>query len=189
MEENGVGSKSFLSYWEDVIQDVAVYRVGIFVHSYRRTFVDLRDGCLHKVSQCSPASSSADSWHELNVFVFFPSKWMIFYCMHMFQSQDESVLHCLFSPSSCNPPINRRQVVPPPPCFPKWKKNTDNQITQKLTSFQCCVHFNLCCLQTAFWIPRSKIDEGLTKLSQINPAGETYMHEGLKAVRIHRRSF
>lgn len=61
MEENGVGSKSFLSYWEDVIQDVSVYRVGIFVHSYRRTFVDLRDGCLHKVSQCSPASSSADS--------------------------------------------------------------------------------------------------------------------------------
>ncbi|XP_061887745.1 anthrax toxin receptor 2-like isoform X2 [Entelurus aequoreus] len=29
---------------------------------------------------------------------------------------------------------------------------------------------------------RSKIDEGLNKLSQINPAGETYMHEGLRAV-------
>lgn len=29
---------------------------------------------------------------------------------------------------------------------------------------------------------RSKIDEGLTKLSQIKPAGETYMHEGMKAV-------
>ncbi|XP_034753210.1 ANTXR cell adhesion molecule 2b isoform X2 [Etheostoma cragini] len=29
---------------------------------------------------------------------------------------------------------------------------------------------------------RSKIDEGLEKLSQINPAGETYMHEGMKAV-------
>uniref|UniRef100_A0A3B4FXM9 Anthrax toxin receptor 2-like n=1 Tax=Pundamilia nyererei TaxID=303518 RepID=A0A3B4FXM9_9CICH len=30
---------------------------------------------------------------------------------------------------------------------------------------------------------RSKIDEGLEKLSQITPAGETFMHEGLKAVR------
>ncbi|XP_073334237.1 anthrax toxin receptor 1-like isoform X2 [Pagrus major] len=29
---------------------------------------------------------------------------------------------------------------------------------------------------------RSKIDEGLEKLSQIRPAGETYMHEGMKAV-------
>lgn len=29
---------------------------------------------------------------------------------------------------------------------------------------------------------RSKIDEGLKKLSQIKPAGETYMHEGMKAV-------
>ncbi|TNN86312.1 Anthrax toxin receptor 1 [Liparis tanakae] len=29
---------------------------------------------------------------------------------------------------------------------------------------------------------RSKIDEGLEKLSQIKPAGETYMHEGIKAV-------
>ncbi|XP_041816164.1 anthrax toxin receptor 2-like [Chelmon rostratus] len=29
---------------------------------------------------------------------------------------------------------------------------------------------------------RSKIDEGLKKLSQIRPAGETYMHEGMKAV-------
>ncbi|XP_056287959.1 anthrax toxin receptor 2-like [Pseudoliparis swirei] len=28
---------------------------------------------------------------------------------------------------------------------------------------------------------RSKIDEGLEKLSQIKPAGETYMHEGMKA--------
>uniref|UniRef100_A0A8C9XA62 ANTXR cell adhesion molecule 2b n=1 Tax=Sander lucioperca TaxID=283035 RepID=A0A8C9XA62_SANLU len=29
---------------------------------------------------------------------------------------------------------------------------------------------------------RSKIDEGLEKLSQLKPAGETYMHEGMKAV-------
>uniref|UniRef100_A0A4W6BIV1 Anthrax toxin receptor n=1 Tax=Lates calcarifer TaxID=8187 RepID=A0A4W6BIV1_LATCA len=29
---------------------------------------------------------------------------------------------------------------------------------------------------------RSKIDEGLAKLSQIRPAGETFMHEGVKAV-------
>ncbi|XP_042252151.1 ANTXR cell adhesion molecule 2b isoform X2 [Thunnus maccoyii] len=29
---------------------------------------------------------------------------------------------------------------------------------------------------------RSKIDEGLNKLSQIRPAGETFMHEGMKAV-------
>ncbi|XP_040012542.1 anthrax toxin receptor 2-like isoform X1 [Xiphias gladius] len=29
---------------------------------------------------------------------------------------------------------------------------------------------------------RSKIDEGLKKLSQIKPAGETYMHEGMRAV-------
>ncbi|XP_059214428.1 ANTXR cell adhesion molecule 2b [Centropristis striata] len=29
---------------------------------------------------------------------------------------------------------------------------------------------------------RSKIDDGLEKLSQITPAGETYMHEGMKAV-------
>uniref|UniRef100_A0A8D3DHD0 VWFA domain-containing protein n=1 Tax=Scophthalmus maximus TaxID=52904 RepID=A0A8D3DHD0_SCOMX len=29
---------------------------------------------------------------------------------------------------------------------------------------------------------RSKIDEGLKKLSQIRPAGETYMHEGMRAV-------
>lgn len=29
---------------------------------------------------------------------------------------------------------------------------------------------------------RSKIDEGLNELSQIRPAGETFMHEGMKAV-------
>uniref|UniRef100_A0A671WJF6 ANTXR cell adhesion molecule 2b n=1 Tax=Sparus aurata TaxID=8175 RepID=A0A671WJF6_SPAAU len=29
---------------------------------------------------------------------------------------------------------------------------------------------------------RSKIDDGLVKLSQIRPAGETYMHEGMRAV-------
>lgn len=30
--------------------------------------------------------------------------------------------------------------------------------------------------------PRSEIDKGLRTLSQIRPAGETYMHEGMKAV-------
>ncbi|XP_029299972.1 ANTXR cell adhesion molecule 2b isoform X2 [Cottoperca gobio] len=35
---------------------------------------------------------------------------------------------------------------------------------------------------------RSKIDEGLEKLSQIKPAGETYMHEGMKAVSEQMRT-
>uniref|UniRef100_A0A3B4FYB4 Anthrax toxin receptor 2-like n=1 Tax=Pundamilia nyererei TaxID=303518 RepID=A0A3B4FYB4_9CICH len=35
---------------------------------------------------------------------------------------------------------------------------------------------------------RSKIDEGLEKLSQITPAGETFMHEGLKAVSQQMKS-
>uniref|UniRef100_I3J8C6 ANTXR cell adhesion molecule 2b n=1 Tax=Oreochromis niloticus TaxID=8128 RepID=I3J8C6_ORENI len=35
---------------------------------------------------------------------------------------------------------------------------------------------------------RSKIDEGLEKLSQIQPAGETFMHEGLKAVSQQMKS-
>ncbi|KAG7216596.1 hypothetical protein INR49_023305 [Caranx melampygus] len=35
---------------------------------------------------------------------------------------------------------------------------------------------------------RSKIDEGLKKLSQIKPAGETYMHEGMRAVSEQMRA-
>uniref|UniRef100_A0A3Q2QM97 ANTXR cell adhesion molecule 2b n=1 Tax=Fundulus heteroclitus TaxID=8078 RepID=A0A3Q2QM97_FUNHE len=43
-----------------------------------------------------------------------------------------------------------------------------------------CFLFISFCL--VIWSNRSKIEEGLDKLKQIIPSGETYMHEGLKAV-------
>lgn len=55
--------------------------------------------------------------------------------------------------------------------------NKDNLITQKLSSYQSLFeHLYPWC------VLRSEINEGLEKLSQIKPAGETYMHEGIKAV-------
>ncbi|XP_050928792.1 anthrax toxin receptor 2 isoform X2 [Lates calcarifer] len=53
-------------------------------------------------------------------------------------------------------------------------------MTQKLGS--CPSLCKLCCPCSVIWLGRSKIDEGLAKLSQIRPAGETFMHEGVKAV-------
>lgn len=43
--------------------------------------------------------------------------------------------------------------------------------------------FQPCC-PLVLWLHRLKIEEGLKKLSQINPSGETYMHEGMIAVRM-----
>lgn len=48
-------------------------------------------------------------------------------------------------------------------------------MTQKLSTYQIA---NVCVL----WLGRTEIDNGLKMLSQIKPAGETYMHEGLIAV-------
>ncbi|XP_057675175.1 anthrax toxin receptor 2-like [Corythoichthys intestinalis] len=60
------------------------------------------------------------------------------------------------------------------------------QLTNKFVSPRMRVSYIVFSAQAVVILPltgdRSKIDEGLTKLSQINPAGETYMHEGLKAV-------
>ncbi|XP_077478465.1 anthrax toxin receptor 2-like isoform X2 [Stigmatopora argus] len=60
------------------------------------------------------------------------------------------------------------------------------QLTNKFVSPRMRVSYIVFSAQAVVILPltgdRSKIDEGLMKLSQINPAGETYMHEGLKAV-------
>ncbi|XP_077353789.1 anthrax toxin receptor 2-like isoform X2 [Festucalex cinctus] len=60
------------------------------------------------------------------------------------------------------------------------------QLTNKFVSPRMRVSYIVFSAQAVVILPltgdRSKIGEGLTKLSQINPAGETYMHEGLKAV-------
>ncbi|XP_061887755.1 anthrax toxin receptor 2-like isoform X3 [Entelurus aequoreus] len=60
------------------------------------------------------------------------------------------------------------------------------QLTKKFVSPRMRVSYIVFSAQAVVILPltgdRSKIDEGLNKLSQINPAGETYMHEGLRAV-------
>ena len=55
--------------------------------------------------------------------------------------------------------------------------NKDNLITQKLSSYQSLFEHLY-----PWFVLRSEINKGLEKLSQIEPVGETYMHEGIKAV-------
>ncbi|XP_072227396.1 anthrax toxin receptor 2-like [Leuresthes tenuis] len=60
------------------------------------------------------------------------------------------------------------------------------QLTSKFVSPRMRVSYIVFSSKAIVILPltgdRSKIDEGLNKLSQINPVGETYMHEGLNAV-------
>ncbi|XP_049593635.1 anthrax toxin receptor 2 [Syngnathus scovelli] len=60
------------------------------------------------------------------------------------------------------------------------------QLTNKFVSPRMRVSYIVFSAQAVVILPltgdRTKINEGLGKLSQIKPAGETYMHEGLKAV-------
>ncbi|XP_069018744.1 anthrax toxin receptor 2-like isoform X1 [Embiotoca jacksoni] len=60
------------------------------------------------------------------------------------------------------------------------------QLTSRFVSPRMRVSYVVFSAQAEVILPltgdRSKIDEGLKKLSQITPAGETYMHEGLKEV-------
>ncbi|XP_028273478.1 anthrax toxin receptor 2-like isoform X2 [Parambassis ranga] len=60
------------------------------------------------------------------------------------------------------------------------------QLTSRFVSPRMRVSYIVFSGQAAVILPltgdRTKINEGLTKLSEIYPAGETYMHEGLKAV-------
>ncbi|XP_041825859.1 anthrax toxin receptor 2-like [Melanotaenia boesemani] len=60
------------------------------------------------------------------------------------------------------------------------------QLTSRFISPRMRVSYIVFSGQAAVILPltgdRSKIDEGLNKLGQINPAGETYMHTGLQAV-------
>uniref|UniRef100_A0A3B4FXH0 Anthrax toxin receptor 2-like n=1 Tax=Pundamilia nyererei TaxID=303518 RepID=A0A3B4FXH0_9CICH len=61
------------------------------------------------------------------------------------------------------------------------------QLTRRFVSPRMRVSYIVFSARAVVILPltgdRSKIDEGLEKLSQITPAGETFMHEGLKAVR------
>ncbi|XP_030006314.1 anthrax toxin receptor 2-like [Sphaeramia orbicularis] len=60
------------------------------------------------------------------------------------------------------------------------------QLTSRFVSPRMRVSYIVFSARAAVILPltgdRSEIDEGLKMLSQIKPAGETYMHEGLKAV-------
>lgn len=60
------------------------------------------------------------------------------------------------------------------------------QLTSRFVSPRMRVSYIVFSTRAVVLLPitgdRAKIDEGLDKLSQIAPAGETYMHEGLKAV-------
>ncbi|XP_004075042.2 anthrax toxin receptor 2 isoform X1 [Oryzias latipes] len=60
------------------------------------------------------------------------------------------------------------------------------QLTNRFVSPQMRVSYIVFSAQAAVILPltgeRSTIDAGLSQLSQIHPAGETFMHEGLKAV-------
>ncbi|XP_058473439.1 ANTXR cell adhesion molecule 2b [Solea solea] len=60
------------------------------------------------------------------------------------------------------------------------------QLTNKFVSPRMRVSYIVFSARAVVILPltgdRSKIDEGLKKLSQIKPAGETYMHEGMQAV-------
>uniref|UniRef100_A0A3Q4H9C9 ANTXR cell adhesion molecule 2b n=1 Tax=Neolamprologus brichardi TaxID=32507 RepID=A0A3Q4H9C9_NEOBR len=59
------------------------------------------------------------------------------------------------------------------------------QLTRRFVSPRMRVSYIVFSARAVVILPltgdRSKIDEGLEKLSQITPAGETFMHEGLKA--------
>ncbi|XP_036974146.1 ANTXR cell adhesion molecule 2b isoform X2 [Acanthopagrus latus] len=60
------------------------------------------------------------------------------------------------------------------------------QLTNRFVSPRMRVSYIVFSARAAVILPltgdRSKIDDGLEKLSQIRPAGETYMHEGMRAV-------
>lgn len=60
------------------------------------------------------------------------------------------------------------------------------QLTYRFVSPRMRVSFIVFSAKAVVILPltgdRSKIDQGLERLSQIKPAGETYMHEGMKAV-------
>ncbi|XP_071392657.1 anthrax toxin receptor 2-like [Centroberyx affinis] len=60
------------------------------------------------------------------------------------------------------------------------------QLTYRFVSPRMRVSYIVFSSRAAVILPltgdRSQIDEGLKQLSQIKPAGETYMHEGMKAV-------
>ncbi|CAJ1071232.1 ANTXR cell adhesion molecule 2b [Xyrichtys novacula] len=60
------------------------------------------------------------------------------------------------------------------------------QLTHRFVSPRMRVSYVVFSARATVTLPltgdRPKIDEGLKKLSQIKPAGETYMHEGMKAV-------
>ncbi|KAM3874425.1 anthrax toxin receptor 2-like [Diretmus argenteus] len=60
------------------------------------------------------------------------------------------------------------------------------QLTNRFVSPRMRVSYVVFSSRAAVILPltgdRSQIDEGLKQLSQIRPAGETYMHEGMKAV-------
>uniref|UniRef100_A0A671WJF1 ANTXR cell adhesion molecule 2b n=1 Tax=Sparus aurata TaxID=8175 RepID=A0A671WJF1_SPAAU len=60
------------------------------------------------------------------------------------------------------------------------------QLTNRFISPRMRVSYIVFSARAAVILPltgdRSKIDDGLVKLSQIRPAGETYMHEGMRAV-------
>uniref|UniRef100_A0A3Q2FWX1 Anthrax toxin receptor n=1 Tax=Cyprinodon variegatus TaxID=28743 RepID=A0A3Q2FWX1_CYPVA len=64
--------------------------------------------------------------------------------------------------------------------------NFVEQLTSRFVSPRMRVSYIVFSSRAAVTLPltgdRSKIEEGLKKLKQIQPSGETYMHEGLKAV-------
>ncbi|XP_005729307.1 anthrax toxin receptor 2-like isoform X1 [Pundamilia nyererei] len=66
------------------------------------------------------------------------------------------------------------------------------QLTRRFVSPRMRVSYIVFSARAVVILPltgdRSKIDEGLEKLSQITPAGETFMHEGLKAVSQQMKS-
>ncbi|XP_077478464.1 anthrax toxin receptor 2-like isoform X1 [Stigmatopora argus] len=118
------------------------------------------------------SGSVSEHWHEIYEFVR--------QLTNKFVSPRMRVSYIVFSAQAVVIlPLTGDRYFNPPILIGKTR---DNQISQRLLSNQHFVYFNLCCPQWNFSLHRSKIDEGLMKLSQINPAGETYMHEGLKAV-------
>lgn len=102
-------------------------------------------------------------------------RFMTFVCVCVCQPQDESLLHHIFSPSGRYSAANRRQVL----CFlcPSSSSSSSSLTNGIATPPNWWVVFSF-----NWRVIRSEIEEGLKKLSQIIPAGETYMHEGMKAV-------
>lgn len=129
---------------------------------------------LDKTTSCPLGTAAARRSHTC-VCVCVAACLILCVCVCVFQPQDEGLLHRLFSQSCCDSASNWRQVPSLfSPCFLPLLLLLALKRRRRLVNAGFLAAFG----------PRAEIDEGLRRLSLIEPAGETYMHEGMKAVSV-----